>query len=281
MSILSIASNLLSETGLSSLVSSALSPQYSITVKSQDTNNPIDVDVDDTPFEPSSWVSFEHIAESTISTAPIEAGSYSSFNKVQRPAEIRITFTVEGWFGMDGNIPNPYTSASHTRTEMLNLLEDMKKYAYTYNIETPDKVYSGYDLIHFDYQTRSNNGVTLLVVNAFFQEVRETMEAKLSGGSLSATVNLTNLSTDTSAMSSVLGNVSDASGTASSGLSSLSEKVSGIVEQTSNTVSSAMSTVTTNIQSAVSTVSSVYSKVDSAIPAQAKTAAYSIYNSLR
>lgn len=149
MSILSIASNLLSETGLSSLVSSALSPQYSITVKSTDeqNSNPLGWDIAEAAFEPSSWINFELVAESSTSTAPIEAGSYSSFNKVERPAEIRVTFAIEGWLGMSGSIPNPYTSASHSRTEMLDLLWNMKKYAYTYDLETPDKVYSGYDMI--------------------------------------------------------------------------------------------------------------------------------------
>ncbi|MDE9528405.1 hypothetical protein KKJ20_22290, partial [Xenorhabdus bovienii] len=90
-------------------------------------------------------------------------------------------FTVEGWTGFSGAIPNLTNFTLNSRTDVLETLEKMRTTAEIYDIETPDQVYSSYDLIKYDYRIRSDSGVTLLIVNAVFQAVMDVAEVTISG----------------------------------------------------------------------------------------------------
>ncbi|MDE9483257.1 hypothetical protein KKJ06_18365 [Xenorhabdus bovienii] len=160
--------------GILSIINSILSPGYGIYyAKGKKAGQK--------PFSPTSFVSVEIGGEATITTAPLEKGTYASFNKVQRPTEIQVTFTVEGWTGFSGAIPNLTNFTLNSRTDVLETLEKMRTTAEIYDIETPDQVYSSYDLIKYDYRIRSDSGVTLLIVNAVFQAVMDVAEVTISG----------------------------------------------------------------------------------------------------
>ncbi|AYW18591.1 hypothetical protein DTA24_07985 [Klebsiella sp. P1CD1] len=133
-----------------------------------------------TVFEPTGWVSAEPVGDASIVSAPIEKGSYTSYNKVRRPSELRVVFVLEGWSAYSGSLPNLTNFSTLSRTGMLSILEVMKNTASTYNIETPDRVYEGYDLAHYDYSISAKGGLTLLKVSATFQQVMDIAEVSLS-----------------------------------------------------------------------------------------------------
>lgn len=155
--------------GLLSLINSVLSPGYGIYYSASG----------ETVLTPTSFIGVEVQKSATVTTAPIEKGNYGSFNKVTRPAEINVTFAFEGWTGYSGSIPNLTNLTLTSRTDILRLLDVMVDNANTYDIETPDTIYEGYDLV--DYGIRTNKDeVTLLIVRATFQAIREMTEVSIT-----------------------------------------------------------------------------------------------------
>jgi hypothetical protein len=132
-----------------------------------------------------SVLKFEHVGASTITSAPVEAmggfaGSYSSVNKIAQPARINMRIAIEGATAFSGQIPaipnipqsNNGLNISTSRSDVIAKLEQMKVTADIYNIETPDCLYANYDLVNYSFLTAPNNGLTLLIVDLVFQEVR-------------------------------------------------------------------------------------------------------------
>jgi len=177
-----------------SIINSTLSPSWGITYRTIDPAISLaafsgqgpapgyvqSLNVGDKVFIPSGWVSVEPYGEGVVVNSPIEKGSYSSYNKVRRPNELRVVFVLQGWTAFSGSVPNVTEFSTLSRTELLRILERMKNTASTYNIETPDQVYEGYDLVHYDYYVGAQKGQTLLTVNATFQQVMEIGEVVIS-----------------------------------------------------------------------------------------------------
>lgn len=233
---------------LTQMIGAALAPEYGIYAKTiDDLNfNPLGLQEGEQVFVPSSWIKHEVIAESSISNAPTESGNYTSFNKVRRPAELRVVWTIEGWFAFNGDMEIPFSRANLSRSKMIETLEKMRLSAYTYNITTPDKTYSGYDLTHYDYQVSSNNGVTLLIVSAFFQQINQTLESSVSSSSSDS------------------GTTTTQSGTSSVTLDEAQSVNSNIVQSTDSwDVALARVAVdpVSNLRSAVTTVGTAYSEL--------------------
>lgn len=158
--------------GVLGLINSVLAPSFGIYYASGK-------DQGKQPFTPDSFVVVEVGAEATVSTAPVEQGAYSTFNKIQRPPELHVTFTVEGWTAFSGAIPNLTNFSTTSRSNVLETLEKMRTTAGLYDIETPDKTWTSCDLVKYDYRTRSNNGPTLLTVTAVFQTIQKTGEVSV------------------------------------------------------------------------------------------------------
>ena len=233
---------------LTQMIGAALAPKYGIYAKTIDTNNknPLNLKEGDEVFIPSSWVKHELIAESSISTAPTESGGYTSFNKVMRPAELRVVFTVEGWMAFNGDMEIPFSSASLSRSRFIEKLTNMRKYAYTYSIVTPDATYPSFDLTHFDFQVSSNNGVTLLIVNAFFQKINQTLESSISSSTKDS------------------GTTTTQSGTSSVSLSE-AQSINSNIAKSTDSIGVALAKVAvdpiSNLRSAVTTIGTAYSEI--------------------
>lgn len=163
-----------------SAISNMVKPGYSITFDTLTSDNPLSGSVGADVFTPTSWVGVDLVGEASVSSAPLEKGKYTSYNKVQRPRQISVIFTLEGWTGYSGKIANYTNGTTLSREKLLSTLETMRTNAYTYNVETPDTMYESFDLIRFNYTVKADNGVTLLTVNALFQEVLATAETSLS-----------------------------------------------------------------------------------------------------
>lgn len=197
-------------------------------------------------LSPSSFLGIEYGADSSVVSAPIEQGSYSSFNKVKRPPIIRVLFTLEGWTGFSGSIPNLTNFTLTSRSDMLAALDAMVTDAQVYDIETPDTTYEDYDLVRYNYRT-SDRDVTLLTVEAIFQAVLQEAEVTLT----STTANSNTTSNGTSKASSVVTEKANSTAT-----NSTLEDVKGALTGLKESVSSAATTVATSVTNAVSNATS-------------------------
>jgi len=241
---------------LTSILTSALKPGYSLTVNSLDPNgtNSLSLKPGTDVFVPTSWISVERISDASISNAPVEKGSFSSYNKVRRPADLRVIFTLEGWTGYTGAVANLTNLSTLSRQTLINTLDVMMASANTYDIETPDTTYSSYDLVHYGYKTTAASGVTLLTVEAYFAEVISiaetsiTSNSKVDVGTCVVTTKTSSSVTDVS-----LSQVEKA--WASSNVS-LSSALSTTASYATSTISSAASSVSSAASTASSTVSS-------------------------
>lgn len=217
--------------GIFSVINSVINPGYGIYLKSGAK-----------AISPTSFLGIEYGADASVVSAPIEGGSYNSYNKVKRPAVIRVLFVLEGWSGLTGSLPNLTNFSLTSRSDMLASLDAMINFAGTYDIETPDAVYESYDLVRYNYRT-SEREVTLLTVEAIFQAVLEEAEVMLS----STTSNNNVANNDSSKAASVVTDKVESSASTST-LSDVKGALSGL----KTSVSSATSTVATSVSSSVS-----------------------------
>jgi hypothetical protein len=110
-------------------------------------------------LQPDSVIDFEYRGEMKIPTYPIEGGSFQSYNKVPIPYDIRMTVACNG-------------NGQQTRDEFLSACKALRESLGIAVINTPDDVYDSVNMIHFDYRREARQGVTLLLVQLWFQEIR-------------------------------------------------------------------------------------------------------------
>lgn len=227
--------------GIFSVINSIISPSYGIYYN----------DGTGKALKPSSFLGVEYGADASVVAAPIESGSYSSYNKVKRPPVIRVLFVLEGWSGLSGSLPNLTNFSLTSRADMLAALDAMVEATRTYDIETPDTTYEKYDLIRYNYRL-SDRDVTLLTVEAIFQSVLEEAEVTL---------------TSTTAQSNTTAN-----GT-SQASSAVTEKVnSSTTEATQSSVSSALTGLKNSVSSAATQIADKVSSTASSLTSGATTA---------
>jgi hypothetical protein len=105
-----------------------------------------------------SVLSVEYKKDWQVSDYPVEQGNFESYNKVRLPYESRVTFTRGG------------TEAD--RSDFLQTLEDIADSLDLYDVVTPERTYTNANITHFDYRRTSSNGVSLLTVSVWLQEIR-------------------------------------------------------------------------------------------------------------
>ncbi|MCH7217999.1 hypothetical protein EFJ96_17550 [Escherichia coli] len=240
-----------------SIINSILDPTYGIYLKSGVK-----------ALSPTSFLGIEYGADASVVSSPIEKGSYSSFNKVKRPPIIRVLFTLEGWTGYSGSIPNLTNFTLTSRSDMLAALDTMVADAQVYDIETPDTTYEDYDLVRYNYRT-SDRDVTLLTVEAIFQAVLEEAEVTLT----STTANSNTTANSTSKAASAITEKANSTAT-----NSTLDDVKGALTGLKESVSSAATTVATSVSNAVN---SATSGVTSAINGAATSAINNLSTSVK
>ncbi len=77
-----------------SIINSTLYPSYGIYYNTVDAATT--ASAGSAPFAPTAWLGVERGSDASIVNSPIEAGSYTSYNKVKRPAELHVRFALEG-----------------------------------------------------------------------------------------------------------------------------------------------------------------------------------------
>lgn len=91
---------------------------------------------------------------------PMEQGTFASFNKVSTPFDCRVKMSV----GSD----------IISRTAFLAQCDSMLKSTNLYTVITPEASYQNASLVNVLYGRTQRSGVTLIIVELWFQEVRNT-----------------------------------------------------------------------------------------------------------
>ena len=126
-----------------------------------------------------SVVSFEFKQNYRISTFPIEpsnqqsAGGFESYNKVQMPFDIGIRFAT-------GDTPAARQALLESAAAACASLDLM-------DAVTPEAVYENVNPTHFDYRRTSNNGVGLIIVDMFCEQVRTTASSSFTNAQQAGT----------------------------------------------------------------------------------------------
>lgn len=124
-------------------------------------------DGDDAPVIVGDTVAaFENVKDYRISNFPVEGGGFESYNKVETPFDIRMTFTKGGSLA--------------ERTAFLLSLEAAAASLALYSVATPERTYLDVNITHFDFQRTHTQGATLLVVDVGLEQVRTTATVTFS-----------------------------------------------------------------------------------------------------
>lgn len=101
--------------------------------------------------------------EWSIANYPIERGGFESYDKVNSPFEVRVRFSAGGILADRQDLLTSVTIASSS----LEL----------FDVVTPEAIYTGVNMSHFDYQRTADRGAGMIVVDTWWMEVRQTAEA--------------------------------------------------------------------------------------------------------
>ena len=104
--------------------------------------------------------SVKHQNTSKVSNAPIERGSFASYNKVGDP----FTVTVQMTKGSGGVFE---------RGAFLSLLDALANSTDLFLVITPEAVYTNMAITGYDYAREASDGARLLKVNIHLAEVRQ------------------------------------------------------------------------------------------------------------
>ena len=105
-------------------------------------------------------ISLKHSASSKIANAPVEQGTFASYNKVQDPW----TATVQMSKGSGGTL---------MRGVFLAQIETLANSTLKFNIITPEYVYTNACIVGYDTAREASDGAQLIKVNLHLEEVRE------------------------------------------------------------------------------------------------------------
>jgi hypothetical protein len=117
-------------------------------------------------LDPDSFLAVDYRNDSRVSTYPLEQGAFASYNKVQSPYEVRVRMAI----GADQD----------TRSQFLAKCDAMLHSTDRFDVVTPEAVYLNATVTNFDYRREASSGATLIVVEMWFEEVREIGVAQYS-----------------------------------------------------------------------------------------------------
>lgn len=105
-------------------------------------------------------------ADAKISTYPQQEGQFASYNKVQVPFEVRLKLLKGG--------------SIEARTEFLIALEEAKQSLELYSFIMPEASYDNVNIFHYDLHRTSKQGVTLLTVEVWGEQIISTAQESSS-----------------------------------------------------------------------------------------------------
>jgi len=107
-----------------------------------------------------SVVAIEYKQQWLISDYPVEQGSFQTYNKVQVPFDVRVRFSA------GGDLAN--------RQALLDSIAAIAGDLNLYDVVTPEETYSNANITHYDYKRTNNQGLGLIQVDVYLEEVRTT-----------------------------------------------------------------------------------------------------------
>lgn len=115
---------------------------------------------------PDSIVSFDYRQDFHIADAPQEAGAFLSYNKVRAPYDTRLKMTKGG--------------TSVERGAFLDAVELLASSLDLCDVITADKTFTNANVVHYEYAQNAQNGVGLLTVEVWLQQILITAERAFS-----------------------------------------------------------------------------------------------------
>ena len=117
-----------------------------------------------------------------ISTAPQEQGAFMSYNKVSSPYRSRVTYIVSGLQSQRGAFLAQVLAVQNAPASDQSLL----------TLIMPEISYPSCNVVHHSYRRSSRNGVTMIAVDVWVEQVRVTGTAAYSNTTLPSGANQQN-----------------------------------------------------------------------------------------
>jgi hypothetical protein len=133
-----------------------------------------------------SVVSFEFKKSFSISDYPVEEGSFESYNKVQRPFDVRLRFSTGG--------------STADRQDLLESVDEICDSLDLFDAVTPEATYENLNPVSYSYRRTASSGLGLLVVDVFCEQVRVSASSSFTStasGQTTQTQGLTTADTKT------------------------------------------------------------------------------------
>ncbi|MGF6633521.1 hypothetical protein [Paraburkholderia sp. MM6662-R1] len=194
---------------------------------------------------PDSVVDLSYKGEARVGTAPVEQGSFSSYNKIALPEDLTLRLSCGG--------KNMNLSA------FLIAVKSLKSSLQLINIISPEFVYPSYNVDRVDYKRTSTNGVSMIVAEVHFAEIR-----------VDAYASYTDTAQPSGADPQSQGQVCTAD-TAASDLPRATNRQTPL-QQAVNSVTSVYSAVNQDVSKITSTISNQMTQVMSGVRATLETA---------
>jgi|SRR5665647_1660865 len=107
------------------------------------------------------FVSIDYRHTWNICDYPVERGGFESYNKVWLPFETRVRFASGG--------------SEANRVALLASVKAISGTLQLYDVVTPEEIYTSVNVKHYDFHRTSTNGVGLITIDLWFEEIRETI----------------------------------------------------------------------------------------------------------
>lgn len=105
--------------------------------------------------------SVKYSNSSEVSSAPVERGSFTDYNKVQNPYKASVTMIIGG-----GN--------ATMRGAFIAQLEAISRSTLLYHVVTPEYVHTNATIVGYDYVREPQNGARMIAATIELQEIRES-----------------------------------------------------------------------------------------------------------
>lgn len=113
-----------------------------------------------------SVVSFEYKEDWSISSYPVEQGAFETYNKVQVPFDVRVTYSAGG--------------SPINRLALQASIDAIMSSLDLFDVVTPEKVFLSVNPVHQDFRRTAGDGVRLLKISVWCQQVRVTAQAQFT-----------------------------------------------------------------------------------------------------
>lgn len=113
-----------------------------------------------------SVLSFEYRQDWTIADYQVEQGAFQSYDKVQLPFDVRVRVTSG--------------SSISDRQALLTAVLQVGNSLDLFDVLTPEQLFESVSCAHVDFVRRPQNGLGMLIMDLWFQEIRETDSTQFS-----------------------------------------------------------------------------------------------------